>query len=121
MSLTIVDYLVATNENWRDSVTLESGDPAGPVDLTGSTFRAHLRQPAEALHTVLVCTTENGRLVIADQEEDTGVLAWNVPVEVLQYIEPGEYAYDVVWTDAEGNIDRFMAGKVTIQRGVTRP
>ncbi|WAJ27140.1 hypothetical protein [Antarcticirhabdus aurantiaca] len=119
MSLTTVDFLIATNEDWRDALTLTEGEAETPVNLAGSSFVAQLRQPAEALHIILEASTANGMLQITAPTTD-GTVAWNVPPEVLRLIPPGDYAYDMVWTNADGIVDRFVAGKVTIQRGITR-
>ncbi|WP_406858477.1 hypothetical protein ABEG18_12955 [Alsobacter sp. KACC 23698] len=117
--LTQIDYLVRANEVWRESFAVQSGDPPEAVDLTGSAFRAQLRSSEGALLVVLDASTGNGRLQISDPPTD-GMVSWNVPVSVLQNLEPGDYVYDVVWTDAGGVPDTIMAGVVTIERGITR-
>jgi hypothetical protein len=124
MSMTVIEYLVLTNEDWVDTLELttlaedEEDDPA-PVDLTGSSFAAHIRTSPDALNKIVIATTGNGRLVVA--EPANGLLAWNIPAEEMAVIEPGVYFYDIVWTSADGIIDTIAAGHVTVQRGVTRP
>lgn len=122
MSLTLVDYLVLTNEDWRDTLDLFVGDDpetGDPVDLTGSSFRAQLRTSEHTLNVSLECSTTNGRLVV--DEPASGRVSWNVPPEILRTLEPGVYVYDMVWTNAGGVEDTFIAGTVTIKRGITRP
>jgi hypothetical protein len=120
MSLTIIDYLVLTNEDWEDGLVLDDGgDPAEPLDLTGSSFRAHLRPAPGSLLVTLEASTANGRLVIADNPE-SGTLNWNVPKALMATIEPGEYVYDIVWTKPDLSSDTVAAGTVTVHRGVTR-
>ncbi|HEY8356696.1 MAG TPA: hypothetical protein VIL30_04465 [Ramlibacter sp.] len=116
MSLTTVNYLVLTNEDWRDTLELENnGDP---VDLTGSAFRAQLRTTADTLAVALDASTSNGRMVIADAPG--GILSWNVAPEVLEDMEPGTYVYDIVWTTPGGVEDTIVDGTITLKRGVTR-
>jgi hypothetical protein len=120
MSLTIIDYLVLTNEDWVDSLLLDDGgDPAEPVDLTGSEFLAQLRSEPGSLTVVLEASTDNGRLVISSEPE-TGGLSWNIFQDEMRLIEPGVYHYDIVWTRPGGYADTIVAGKVTVERGITR-
>lgn len=120
MSLTIIDYLVLTNEDWTDSLILDDGgDPAEPINLTGSSFEAQLRDAPGSLTVVLACSTGNGRLVISSEPE-TGGISWNVMRNEMRLIEPGVYHYDMVWTRPGGYADTVIAGTVTVERGITR-
>lgn len=120
MSLTLIDYEVLTNEDWVDSLLLDDGgDPASPIDLTGSAFEAQLRSEPGSLTVVLECSTANGRLVISSDPE-TGGLSWNVLQDEMRLIEPGLYHYDMVWTKPGGYADTVIAGTVKVERGITR-
>ena len=120
-SLTIVDYLVLTNEDWRDGLVITADDDGDvPVDLTGSSFLAHIRDNADRLHVIVTASTDNGKLVVSDPPTD-GVLSWNINADEMATITPGDYVYDIVWTTAGGVIDTIIAGKITVKRGVTRP
>lgn len=120
MSLTIVDYLVRTNEDWRDSLSLTTGvgDDAEAVDLTGSTFSAQIRSTPDTLLVLMEASTTNGKLVIADAAG--GVLSWNIAADEMATLVPAIYAYDMVWTNPDGIIDTFVAGTLTVERGITR-
>jgi len=120
---TEINYLVSTNEDWRDGFLIE--EAAAPVDLTGSSFIAHIRETENTLSIVLAASTDNGLLEIAPDQGDTGsettgVVSWNVPETTMRLIEPGEYVWDIVWIDADGNQDMIAAGSVEIKRGITR-
>lgn len=119
MSVNVVDYIVATNEDWRDTLDLTSGDADTPVDLTGSIFIAHLRPAPDTLYTTIEASTLNGRIVIADAK--TGQISWNINTDEMRLIAPGVYFYDIVWISAENAVDNFVAGTVTVIRGITRP
>ncbi|WP_019997235.1 hypothetical protein [Aureimonas ureilytica] len=119
MSITLVNYLVSTNEDWRDAIALVQGEAEDPVDITDDEFVAQLRLPVEALHVLLEASTTNGFLQIVPPGT-TGLLAWNVPASIMRTLPPGIYPYDMVWTREGNAIDRFAAGIVTIERGVTR-
>lgn len=120
---TEIDYLVLTNEDWRDGIVIEDDD--GPVDLTDSTFVAHIRETANKLSIILAASTDNGLLEIAPDQGDTGsettgVVSWNVPETTMRLIVPGEYVWDIVWIDADGNRDTIAGGAIEIRRGITR-
>lgn len=130
MSYTEINYLVSTNEDWRDGLTIASGEgnEEGPVSLVGSSFIAHVRRAEDALAIVMVASTDNGRLVIAEEldtgsdPESVGVLLWNVTDdEVRQHFEPGSYVYDILWFEPGGTVDMIVAGKIEVVRGITRP
>lgn len=123
MSYTEINYLVSTNEDWRDAMQIEDDD--GPVSLAGSSFIAHIRRFQDDLAVVLECSTSNGLLTIADGQDETasqtvGVLSWNVTDDVLRLIEPGEYVYDVLWSEPGGSVDMIAGGSIQIVRGITR-
>lgn len=124
MSLTIVNFIVSTNEDWQDSLLIQSGDPLEAVDLTGSTFKAHLRAPIEALSPEIELSTANERLFFDPDQADPdlkGLLSFNVPHAVMRYVAIGTYSMDIVWTNVDGVVDRIVNGTVQVQRGVTRP
>jgi hypothetical protein len=120
MSLTIIDYLVLTNEDWEDSIELDDGaeDPE-PLDLTGSSFKSQLRTEEGSLTVVLECSTDNGRLVI-DADPLTGKVSFNVSKSMLSLMTPGVYVYDTVWIKPDLSQDTVAAGTVTVKRGITR-
>lgn len=127
---TEINYLVATNEDWRDGLEIATGEAEErtPVSLIGSSFIAHIRRADDALNAVMVASTDNGRLVIAEEmgtggdPESVGVLLWNISDdEVRQHFEPGEYVYDILWFEPGGGVDMIVAGKIEVVRGITRP
>jgi hypothetical protein len=120
---TEIDYLVSTNEDWRDSLLIAEDEE--PVDLTGSSFIAHIRETKDTLSIILAASTDNGLLEIAPNQGetfsvDTGVVSWNVAETTMRLIEPGKYVWDIVWIDADGNQDMIAAGSIEIVRGITR-
>jgi hypothetical protein len=120
MSLTVIDYLLKTNEDWQDSIELDDGAVSPtPLDVTGSSFLAHVRTEPDSLDIVLAASTANNMLVIAE-DPTTGVVSWNVPKSVLSLIEPGVYVYDMVWTKADTSEDTVVEGTITVKRGITR-
>jgi hypothetical protein len=123
MSVTNLDFIVSTNEDWRDTMEIKEGDPLAFVDLTGSTFAAHLRAPIESLIPDLIMDTTNGKLFFDPDQADedlVGRLSFNVPKAEMQYIHPATYEIDILWTNPDGLVKRIVAGKVYAQRGVTR-
>lgn len=119
MPLVRMDYAVNTNEDWVDTFQIVSGDPPIPVDLTGSTFTAHVRRAATDLDTVIEASTANGKLVVSSPPSD-GLVSWNVPREQLEILKSRDYVYDIVWTRADGREIAFAVGTIDLQLGVTR-
>lgn len=112
---TKIDFLISTNEDWLDALVLKDGEN-NPIDLTGSTFRAHIRREPDALTVVLNATSANGLLVILES-----AAAWNVPfATIVEKLNPGTYAYDFLWTDADGVVTRIAEGTLTVELGITR-
>lgn len=122
MSLWTINFAVATNEDWRDSISLVTNPGESdetPYDLTGSSFSMQLRNVAESLRVVLDLSTENGRIVVADPEPD-GNLSIMVPQSVIDDVGPGIFIHDIVWTRGDGAIVNLAAGTVTFTLGITR-
>ncbi len=120
MAAYTLDIVVATNEDWKDSLSFITGEPASEVNLTGAAFEMHIRKSADDPTTILLLSTDvaNGRLVIASPATD-GVLSFNVADDVMAGPPPGEYVHDLIMT-VSGVVRRIAEGKVTIVQGVTR-
>jgi hypothetical protein len=116
----LISYATFTNEDFDAGFLLEDED--GPVDLTGSEFIVHIRQAVENLALILEASTENGMLVIADQEAtgEMGLVEFAIPASVAATIPVGTYPYDILWISPEGARDNIGGGTITFQRGVTR-
>ncbi len=122
MSLFTIDYRTASNEDWYDVLDFRNAEDLDEeFDLTGSSFRAHLRTYPERLLVSLDVSTDNGRLLISTPPTD-GYLSWNVPRETWADtgIAPGTYVYDMVWTMPDGREVQFASGKIELTLGITR-
>lgn len=120
MGFAVVALETFSNEDFGAGFTINDDD--GPVDLTGSEFIAHIRSSKDSLSVILEASTDNGLLVIGDQEStgEFGLVEWNIPVDVIQEIEPGTYVYDVTWIMPGGARDTTHGGTFTVNRGITR-
>lgn len=124
-----VDFVVQTNEDWRDIITLyepwDGMDGSTPppaeqpkIDLTDAVFSMHLRSEVDATIVALSLTSANGRIGHSGTPND-GKIIWNVDVAVMSTVAPGIYVYDLVMTQDE--VDRVIArGAVEVVKGVTR-
>ena len=124
-----VDFVVQTNEDWRDILTLyepwEGMDGSTPppaeqpkIDLTDAVFSMHLRSEVDATIVALSLTSANGRIGLSGTPAD-GKIIWNVDVAVMATVAPGIYVYDLVMTQDE--VERVIArGTVEVVKGVTR-
>lgn len=123
-----IDFVVGTNEDWRDVITLYepwSGASAGEapppdqpkVNLTAATFAMHLRKAVGDTTAALVLSSANSRLGLSGAPAD-GRLIWNIDKTVMSKIAPGLYVHDIVMV--QGSVDRVIArGTVEVVKGVT--
>ena len=122
MSLFQINFSVSTNEDWLDTLSFAAeveGEPE-PYDITDSSFLMHIRKEATKLSTVLVLSTENGRIIVEPAMEDVGKLTLSVPKETVDDIDPGTYVHDIVWTMGDGREVNLAQGTLTVNLGVTR-
>lgn len=89
-----------------------------PVDLTGYTFKMHVRVTAATTGSPLLeISTANGYGTITAA---TGKLSWTVPAAVTAAITAGNYFYDLEITSGGGLVTRIIEGKFDITAEVTR-
>ncbi|MCO5164653.1 MAG: hypothetical protein M9939_26545 [Mesorhizobium sp.] len=122
-SLFRIDIEVSTNEDFREAIVLRetaenSGGGHDPIDLTGHSFRQHIRRSVESLSEFQL-DADNGRLTVLGDPVD-GVLAWHVEDEDLRALGAGTYVHDIVWIFPDGAEVQFAIGSVTITQGITR-
>ena len=113
-----LNIALRTNEDWTDSLSFVTGEPATPLDLSGYAFEQHIRTSVASEWTVLTCSTGNGRLTISDPPS-AGLLSFNVPASVMSSIRPGVYVHDITAT-VDGHTRVIASGRVTVIEGVTR-
>lgn len=116
MPLTI--YQGAT---FRKSFTWNSGDTAAtaiPVDLTGCTARAYIREKYASTTTLLAMTTENGHVTLGGT---SGTIDLEVADEVTATLptlkSAARWDLEIAWPD--GDVTRLFMGSVTISPEVT--
>ena len=121
-----VDFLVATNEDWIDSIAML--DAVGnPISLAGITFDMIVRQTASA--AAIVLSASSAALIDGGPPSGTltpggtsgNVLGIVIPVPAVRRVSAfsGPCVFDAV-ARADGMVRRFMAGTVTFEQGVTR-
>lgn len=126
MSLWKIDFAVATNEDWVDTIGVvenEGETDETPYDLTGSHLIMQIKTQAEKLTVKLELSTDNGLLIIEDPstgEPYANKFTVMVPQETVATMAPAVYVYDIVWTRVDGRVVQFIEGTVTVNLGVTR-
>lgn len=88
-----------------------------PVDLTGYTGRAQLRQSAGDSVAALDLTTLNGGIII---DEPNGKITMYATDAQTQLLISDKYVYDLEITDTRGDVQRLIEGIITISKGITR-
>lgn len=109
---------------WRQPAVApaEEGDP---VDLSGFTARMQLRTAIAATDVALELTTENGRIILGDQESATptftnGRIALDVAADDMADLASGTYFYDIEMVSETDVVTRLLQGKIKVKPEVTR-
>lgn len=114
MSLTI--YQGAT---FRQSFTWKTGDPPEPVDLTGCSARAQIRENYSSTAPLVSLTTENGGIVLGGVEGSIALYLSATATAALPGLDKMAYwDLEIVWVN--GDVTRLFQGRVTISKEVTR-
>lgn len=96
---------------WKDSAR-------SVINVTGYTARMHVRLAIESNSTVLILTTENGRISVIGNQ---GRFDLTVSAADMTAVTAGKYVYDLeVIAPATGVVNRLMQGNFIVQREVTR-
>lgn len=109
----------ANNATWQfGPLDLVDPETSAPLALpAGTVIAMQLRAAADSVELVLDLSTTNG-LMIADTVASK--VSGFVPLAKMSPIAAGSYAYDIVVRLPAGRAIRTHAGKVSIDRGVTR-
>lgn len=112
-------YNIVADQGATYQCTVVYKDAAKNVhDVTGYTARMHVRTEVEDPTTVLVLTTENGRITVggADGRFDLTVSATD-----MTNVPAGKYVYDLeVIAPVTGVVDRLIQGNFVVRSEVTR-
>jgi hypothetical protein len=114
-----VPIYVKRGSDWTATFTLYNSDDE-VVDLTDSSFRGEIRKKrlspnmlAEFAFDINLSTNE---VTVSLDKEDIRVME----VGETDDDKRSKYVYDWEWTRADGSIDRFQEGTLTISSEVTR-
>lgn len=92
-------------------------DAGDPVDLTGRTARMQIRTNVNSPSVLMELTTQNDRIVIDGPE---GKVTLTLTAQDTADIEWRKGVYDLELAIDADNVERFLAGAVTVSREVTR-
>ena len=109
-------FSVATNEDWRDNVTL-----ADALDLTGATALMQVKPCAGHPDDWIDLSSSGGNDegLTFTLTPATKLVSWIIPQDRVWDIPPGSYALDILVIYASGQRRREMIGTLTVTRGVT--
>jgi hypothetical protein len=110
-------FVVATNEDWRASVTL-----ADAIDLTGATALMQVKPGAGYPDEWIDLSSEtdaNDEGLTFTLNTSTKLVSWIIPQDRVWDIPPGSYAMDILVIYASGQRRREMTGTLTVIRGIT--
>jgi len=112
---------IKNTADWRDALWFKDPDTGETLDITGISFRAHMRPEVDSpvLAGGFEMSTTNGLLVNYGR---SGFLSWAVPASMMTTVEPREYVMDVEATQGPYTTQLFPADPavVTVYQGVTR-
>lgn len=97
--------------------TLTYKDPSGdPIDLTGATARANVREDIDATSAVLTMTTENGKIELGDAAGTIRFLLTATETAALTF-DAGVWDLEI---EQSGYVTPLLAGAVSLVKDVTR-
>lgn len=107
------DFFIRDNAQTTEPIQFvdEYGEP---FDFTGSTWTLTVKTTADAPAAALTLTTGNGGIAATDPAN--GTIA---PVFGAGALAAGAYVYDLIRFDAGGVRTAEMAGKLTVEKGIT--
>ena len=104
-----------TNANWyEEPFQFFSGSITTPDNFSGASAKMGLLL-AGATTNAIELSTANGTLTIT-QPNEIGV---TVPEATMATLAPGVYAFDLVVTYGNGDIETVLAGQVRIVAGIS--
>lgn len=119
MADTNIDLAFFDNETLERTFTLRSGtaDSSEPINLTGVTFEADVRDQRGAL-VVHLSTDTGGGIVVSDPEN--GIFVITIPQGTIAYVANRSLRYDLLML-ASGTPRRLWGGSVRVSAGTTVP
>ena len=112
MAVYVSNLTVNTGTTFSQIFTLESADTNSATDLTGFTATAQMRKhPGSSSATdfsAQIINATGGRIRVGLTTSQTASL------------KPGRFMYDILITDAAGEVTRVLEGAVLVREGVTK-
>ncbi len=117
MSPAVVNLVIIQGATYRKTFVWKTGDPAVPVDLTGSGALMHIRKKiTDEDPPLLIFSTANGRILMDAEgrielyltDEETAAITWKAGV------------YDLDIALANGEVRKLLKGSVSVEFEVTR-
>src|SRR3954447_19331436 len=108
------DFHAATNEDWVREWQLKNDGEIIPIDFAWKLFMQLQNQKTGDIG--VMCSTENGRLLIVDRE--AGKFGLRMKQADAAQLVPATYLYDIVLVAGDG-IYRLVTGTIVVQQGVT--
>ncbi len=97
-----------------DPVMTYKDSVGNPINLTGYTFRGHMRK------TVAATVVELDFALYVTLGGAAGTITFNIPDTVTDDLVPGNYVYDMELESAGGVTRRILEGAVRVVAEVTR-
>ena len=112
MAVYVSNLTVNTGTTFSQIFTLESADTNSATDLTGYTASAQMRKhPGSSSATDFSTTIINAA---------SGRIRVGLTTSQTASLKPGRFMYDVLITDAAGEVTRVLEGSVLVREGVTK-
>lgn len=89
-----------------------------PVDISGQTFEADVRDEIADTTTLLTLNTDNGGLVVTDGA--AGRLEIRITAEQTEELPVGRMVFDILRTDASPGPIWMVGGSFKVKQPVTR-
>lgn len=108
-------YTVVIEQGATYDPVMTYKDSAGnPINLTGYTFRGHVRKTVASTTVVLDLAT------YVTLGGAAGTITFNIPDTITAALTPGDYVYDMELESGSGVTRRILEGALRVTPEVTR-
>jgi hypothetical protein len=117
-----LDFQIFRGATFRESIQWSAGDPpeeANPVDLTGCSMRMQMRANYDSPDPALISLTSEpeGGIII---DAEIGKFTFYLSAENTVGLPAIKGVYDVKIEFSNGDVERFLQGKISVSPEVTR-
>lgn len=114
MAAAVHNLEIPQGASYSRTLTIFAGTPEEPVDLTGATFKAEIREAhKKPLAAEFAC--------VIDADPTTGVVTFSLTKEQTAALNINKrYRWDIYFIDSTGVVERLIEGEVKVSPSISK-